>query len=126
MRRDIEVWWKQARRDYENARRNFEAEEFYLTAFLVQQAVEKSLKAYFLYKKNTFADKTHSLVYLGKEVGLPSKLLTSVRKINPDFIFTRYPDMDGVPPYEAYDKTIAEERLEQGNEVLTWIENKLQ
>jgi HEPN domain-containing protein len=125
MRRDIEVWLLQSERDYANAKKNFTAKEYYLTAFLVQQAVEKALKAYYLYKKETFADKTHSLTYLGKEVGLPPKLLTHVRKINPDFILTRYPDMQGVPPYEAYDQDIAEERLEQGKEVLAWIKNNL-
>ncbi|MFP4524434.1 MAG: HEPN domain-containing protein [Candidatus Woesearchaeota archaeon] len=125
MRRDIEVWWKQAQKDHENAQKNYKTGEYYLVAFLTQQAIEKALKAYYLHLKEEFADKTHSLVYLGKQVGLPAKLLTIVRKVNPDFIFTRYPDMEGVPPYEAYDETIAQERLEQGREVLAWIESKM-
>ncbi|MFT4309405.1 MAG: HEPN domain-containing protein [Candidatus Woesearchaeota archaeon] len=125
MRRDIEIWWKQALKDYENAELNYKNKQYYLTAFLVQQSVEKALKAYYVHNKGMFSDRTHSLVYLGKELDLPDKLLTLLRKINPDFIFTRYPDMDGVPPYEAYDENIAKERLIQGKEVLEWITKKI-
>ena len=71
------------------------------------------------------ADKTNSLVFLGTSLDLDKKFLTYLRKINPDFIFTRYPDMDGVAPYEAYDEEIAKERLEMGEEILKWLEEKI-
>lgn len=125
MRREIEIWYKQGFRDFENAKKNFQLKEYYLTAFLVQQSIEKVLKAYFLYKKEDFAQKTHSLVFLGSELKLPKDLLTNLRKINPDFIYTRYPDMDGVPPYEAYDEEIAKERLKLGEEVLEWLKKEM-
>ena len=45
MDRDAELWWKQSEHDFENAKRNLDSKQYYLTAFLVQQAVEKALKA---------------------------------------------------------------------------------
>lgn len=125
MDRDAQLWWKQSEQDYDNAKRVFTIKQYYLTAFLVQQSVEKALKALYLEKKRTFADKTHSLVFLGKTLDVPPHLLTHLRKINPDFIFTRYPDIEGVAPYEAYDESIAQERINQAHEVLTWIRKQL-
>jgi HEPN domain-containing protein len=125
MRREIEIWFKQSLKDFENARLNFNHNQYYLTAFLVQQAIEKILKSYYIFKKEEFPDKTHSLVYLGIELNLPENLLTKLRKINPDFIYTRYPDLDGVAPYEAYDENIAKERLEMGEEIIKWIKSNM-
>jgi len=45
MRKEAERWWQQALRDLQSAEKNLEAEEYYLVAFLCQQAAEKSLKA---------------------------------------------------------------------------------
>jgi HEPN domain-containing protein len=125
MDRKVEIWVNQARKDFESAKKNFKIKEYYIVAFLVQQSVEKMLKAYYVYKKKNYADKTHSLVYLGQTLKLPEKLLRNVRKINPDFIFTRYPDLNGIEPYKAYDEQIAKERLEKGEEVLKWIEKQI-
>ena len=125
MRKDVKNWLEQSKKDYENAEKNFELNEYYLTAFLVQQSVEKALKGYYIQKKKKFVGKTHSLVYIGSELKMPENLLTELRKINPDFIYTRYPDMEGVPPYKAYDKKIAKERLKSGNKVLKWIKKQI-
>ena len=125
MRRDVENWWSLANEDFANAKECLKIKKYYLVAFLVQQASEKGLKALFIREKNDFPDKTHSLVYLGKELNLPNDLMSNLRKINPDFIYTRYPDLDGVPPYLAYDEAVAKERLSQGEEILKWISEKI-
>ncbi|MFW6026464.1 MAG: HEPN domain-containing protein [Candidatus Woesearchaeota archaeon] len=125
MRRDAQLWWNQAGRDFENAKRNNKFGEYYLVAFLVQQSIEKALKAYFIIKKEEFPDKTHSLIYLGKDLELPQNLLSKLREINPDFVYTRYPDAEGVAPYDAYDERIAKERLEIGEEILEWLRQKI-
>ncbi len=112
MRHEAELWWNQAEKDFANAEKVFDLDEYYLVAFLVHQAVEKALKACYVELEGELPDRTHSLVLLGKEVGLPEALLSTVRRINPDYISTRYPDVDGVSPYEAYDESLASERLE--------------
>ncbi|MFT4261184.1 MAG: HEPN domain-containing protein [Candidatus Woesearchaeota archaeon] len=126
MRRDVSNWWLQALEDFENAKDCLKLEKFYLVAFLVQQAVEKGLKAYYILKKEDFPDKTHSLIYLGKELDVPNNLMSNLRKINPDFIYTRYPDLDGVPPYLAYDKVIASERVLMGDEIIKWLKSMIE
>jgi HEPN domain-containing protein len=125
MRREIEIWIKQSEKDFENAKKNYELKEYYLTAFLVQQSLEKALKGMYIKVLEEYPDKTHSLIFLVKELNLPKELLSKLRKINPDFIYTRYPDLDGVPPYEAYDEEIAQERLKDGEEILKWILKKI-
>lgn len=119
------LWWRQSQRDFENAKKNMELKEYYLCAFLVQQAVEKGLKSYYIIKKEEYPDKTHSLIYLGKELKVPEDKLSNLRQINPDFIYTRYPDMDGVTPYEAYDEKIAISRIEMGEDILKWLEEMI-
>ena len=50
MRKEVEEWWKQALKDLDSAEKNLNIEEFYLTAFLCQQSVEKALKALYILK----------------------------------------------------------------------------
>lgn len=125
MRKEVKLWMSQAEKDLSNAQKVYEMEEYYLCAFLVHQSLEKALKALYIVKKNDFAERTHSLVFLGSALELPKDLLTNLRKVNPDFIYTRYPDLDGVAPYEAYDDSIAAERLKIGKEVFAWIEERI-
>ena len=50
MRKEVEEWWKQALKDLDSTEKNLNIEEFYLTAFLCQQSVEKALKALYILK----------------------------------------------------------------------------
>lgn len=111
MREEVCNWWEQSLMDLESAKKNLSIESYYVTAFLSQQAAEKALKALYIHKLKDSPGKTHSLLHLGREVGIPSDFYHSLRKLNPDFILTRYPDVaDGVP-YELYDEEIALEKL---------------
>ncbi|MDD1764262.1 MAG: HEPN domain-containing protein, partial [Methanobacteriaceae archaeon] len=93
--------------------------------FMSQQAAEKALKALYIYKIRDSPGKTHSLLRLGKDVGIPSYSYHGLRKLNPDFILTRYPDVaDGVP-YELYDYEIAQDKLQIAEEVIKWVEKEL-
>jgi HEPN domain-containing protein len=73
MRREAELWWRQAVEDLKSAEGNLRIERYYVVAFLCQQAVEKALKA--LEKRRESPGSTHSLVFLGKKLKLPAKLL---------------------------------------------------
>lgn len=125
MREEVDLWWKQALKDLEAAKKNFEIEEYYITAFLCQQSVEKALKALYIYKLKSTPGTIHSLVYLGKSVGVPKELETLLRKIQPDFVISRYPDIAQALPYELYDEDIAKERLEIAKKVIEWVEREL-
>lgn len=125
MREEVCNWWEQSLKDFESAKKNLSIESYYVTAFLSQQAVEKALKALYIYKLKDSPGKTHSLLHLGRDVGIPSKYYHGLRKLNPDFILTRYPDVaDGVP-YELYDEEIALEKLKLAEGVLEWVKKEL-
>jgi len=92
MRKEVKEWWKQALKDLDSAEKNLNIGEFYLTAFLCQQSVEKSLKALYIHKLKESPGATHSLIFLGKEVGIPEGYYSTLRRLSPDFVITRYPD----------------------------------
>ncbi len=118
-------WLKQALRDLEAGQRNFEIGEYYLVAFLAQQAVEKALKALYIHKFRE-STQTHSLVFLGKAVGIPDEFLGILRDLTPDFVISRYPDVAGEVPYEIYDDGIARRKLENAKKVVEWVKRELQ
>lgn len=44
MKKEVENWWKQAQRDLESSEKNIAIKQFYVSAFMSQQATEKALK----------------------------------------------------------------------------------
>ncbi len=125
MRSDAELWWKQAVRDLETARHCREAGDYYATAFFCQQSAEKALKAFYIESKLESSGPGHSLVYLGRETGVPREQLTFLRELNPEYIVSRYPDAANGLPHENYDDAIAKRLLEGVAEVLKWIESQI-
>jgi HEPN domain-containing protein len=53
MRKEIENWWKQAKRDLITAEHCKDSGDYYACAFFCQQSIEKGLKALFLLKNKT-------------------------------------------------------------------------
>jgi HEPN domain-containing protein len=129
MRKEIEIWWKQAERDFKAAEKNFRLGEWYVVAFLCQQAVERGLKA-LVFKNTKNPEKLiarHSLIYLGKVVNAPSKFFPALRELTSDYIVSRYPGVGSAeePPYQLYDETKARKLLEKTKEILLWIRKRL-
>ncbi|KYK28553.1 MAG: hypothetical protein AYK19_20860 [Theionarchaea archaeon DG-70-1] len=82
-----------------------------MVAFLCQQAVEKSLTALILHTKREFYP-SHSLIYLGKSVGIPHTFHSFLRELTPQYTISRYPNAAGEVPFELYDEEMAiEEQL---------------
>jgi len=125
MRREVEHWWLQALKDMDSARKNFDIEEYHLTAFLCQQSVEKALKAVYMHRLKESPGATHSLVFLGREVGVPQEYHNGLRRLSPDFVITRYPDAAQAVPHELYDEGIGAERIEIAEKVLEWASQEL-
>lgn len=120
VREEVTHWLKQANKDFEVAKKNFEIEEYYSAAFWSQQAVEKGLKALILHKKKEKA-LGHSLVYLGRDAGIPSNIVPKLKKLSPQYFLARYPDASEEVPYDLYDKVTSKEFLDIAQEVLAWI-----
>jgi len=125
VRKEAGRWWQQALKDLQSAEKNIQVEEYYLVAFLCQQAVEKGLKALYIDRLGESPGATHSLLFLGKKVEIPAEFLTFLRKMTPDFVLARYPDAADGLPYELYDRDIAKERLDFAKKVLEWIQGQL-
>ena len=109
MRIEVELWWRQALKDLEAAEKNFELGEYFVTAFLCQQSVEKALKGLYIHKLKESPSTTHSLIYLGRKVEIPEDYESLFRRIQPDFVMIRYPDAAQALPHELYDEEIARE-----------------
>ena len=125
MRKEAELWWKQSVEDLKSAEENLKIERYYLVAFLCHQAVEKALKGLYIEKLRESPGATHSLIFLGRKVGIPADLMGHLRKLTPDFLIARYPNAAHGLPYELYDRGMAEERLKFAREVLRWVEETL-
>ena len=67
MREEVRLLLEQSEKDLEVAEKNFEIKEYYVSAFLCQQSIEKALKDFYIVKKGKSAGQTHSLIYLAKE-----------------------------------------------------------
>jgi len=120
MREEIENWLKQANKDLEAAQKNFEIKEYYISAFLCQQAIEKGLKAVILLKtKEKIIG--HSLIHLGKLADIPNKFISKLKIISPQYFLSRYPDATEDVPFELYDDEIVKNFLAIAKEVLEWI-----
>lgn len=124
MRFDVEAWRAQSEKEFESAKKTFKMEDYYPTAFLCQQSVEKRLKALYMHKLKKSPGQTHSLHFLGSDVGMPKDILSLATKLMPDFSFSRYPDVAGDIPYLLYTKEVAQEKLETAEKVLSWIEKQ--
>jgi len=126
MRKEIKIWWDQAKQDFDAALYNFDGRRYYIAAFLCQQAVEKALKALFLKKKKGIFPQSHSLIYLGKEVKAPKEFLGFLRELTPKFVDTRYPDAALGIPAEIYGEENVAEIIEQTKKILKWVKSELE
>lgn len=126
MRKEVEQWWKQARKDLDTAQHCINAKDYYACAFFCHQSVEKGLKALYIERKRSSPGATHSLIFLATEVDAPPGFFSFLRQLTPVFVTTRYPDAAYGVPYELYDETIANDILENSREVIEWIASQIE
>jgi HEPN domain-containing protein len=124
-RRDVRLWWEQARHDLETAEHNLAGDRYDAAIFFCQQAVEKALKALTIQNKRHSAGPTHSLITLGRLCGVPKKYSTFLRTLTSEYFLSRYPDAAGEVPYTLYDGTEARQYLETSKELLQWVARQL-
>lgn len=125
MKEEIKNLIEQGEKDFEVAKKNFDIEEYYVSAFLCQQSIEKILKAYFAIKNGKSAGATHSLIYLAKETQIPKDFYDFLGSLTPEFITTRYPDVAGDAPYRLYHKEKIKVYLIKSEELIKWIKNQI-
>ena len=124
-RRDVRLWWEQAKHDLETAQHNLAGERFDAAVFYCQQAVEKALKALAIHSKRLPTDPTHSLIALGRACRVPKSFSTFLRTLTSEYLLSRYPDVAGDIPYTLYDGTEAQDYLRTSQELFRWVAKQL-
>ncbi|MEX2683293.1 MAG: HEPN domain-containing protein [Candidatus Sigynarchaeota archaeon] len=125
MRREVTDWISQAEADYKKAEVLQKHGYFDGVAFYSHQASEKAMKGLYLLIKNESA-KSHSLIYLANELGIPQELMTGIRELNPEYMISRYPDIANGIPAENYDEKIGERYLTTARGVISWVKNRME
>jgi|SRR3989344_1934085 len=125
MIKEVEIWLKQGLYDFESAKINFNNERYSTAAFLLQQAVEKCLKSFFLCERKGIIPQSHSLIYLASNTSLPKKFMPFLRILTPKFIDTRYPDASIGAPFEIYGKEDVQDLMNKSSEIIKWIEKNI-
>jgi len=123
MSEDIQVWLKQAERDFKSANNSFKSGDYYVTALLVQQSIEKSLK--FLYiKKNKTLIRIHDLVKLAREISASEEIIKLCAFINPIYTEVRYPESSELPASKV-NKNEAEQMLGYAFIIIKWVKKQI-
>ncbi len=124
-RREITNWRKQAEADFRTANNCHRSKDYYAAVFFCQQAAEKMLKAYYIFKKREEPTKTHNIFELGSKLQMPAEFLTVCKRLAPEFVISRYPDaIDGVPA-ELYDENSASEMIQKTGRLLKWLRSQM-
>jgi HEPN domain-containing protein len=125
MRPEVQRLLKQADRDLENAERIISIQAYEVASFLVQQAVEKYLKAAWVVVKKEPAPHTHSLTELGDGLAAPREFRHHLADLTPDYTISRYPDAANAVPYELYDEETAQLKLRNAQQVVAWLRQRI-
>jgi HEPN domain-containing protein len=124
MKQETKKWFEQAERDLQSAENSLRSKDYYISAFLSQQAVEKALKAVIIEKENKLV-KIHDLVRLGRNVKLPDKLLLKCEKLSGVYVDSRYGLLEDEAPHKKFNEKDALEFISITKEILKWLKKKI-
>ena len=88
------------------------------SAFYLQQSIEKALKAYLLDSEGEYPF-SHKLQVLDQEVGLPDRFTELLQDLDTVYSASRYPDTADAEIEDI------EEKLDETEKVVKWIERQL-
>lgn len=125
MRHETDLWWRQSKHDARTARHSHEAKDYYAAVFWCHQSVEKALKAVVIETTRSVPPRTHNLLDLARDAGLPVPFHSFIRELSPEYIVARYPDASGATPAELYDGRASRAILKKSEEVRRWARRRL-
>lgn len=123
-------WLKQAEYDLRSTKVQLEHQFWASVCFMAQQAVEKALKGFIIYKTGSLK-KIHKLLILVQECEeIDSdfkKFRGSLELLDQYYAPTRYADLitDDKPPYEQYTGDMAKEALKIARDLYQFVMEKL-
>jgi HEPN domain-containing protein len=122
---NIRNWLEQAKSDLESAEILFNNNKFSQAVFYCHQSCEKALKYAVMLRTKEEVVISHSLIYLGKTIDLPSAFLDRLRLLNPHYTLSRYPGAEGDTPDDIYTKEEVQKHLTTTKELLEWIKKRI-
>lgn len=125
MKEEISKWIRQAEHDLEMANHIFKDGGYDTCAFLCQQAVEKYIKAYFIFLLQRAAPKTHYLDELGKELNCPQDIMDLLKDLSADYMIARYPDVTVKAPFEEYSADDAQKKINMAATIIEWVKGQM-
>ena len=119
-------WVDSARSNLGDAEYVYKGGRYYLAVYLSQQAAEKALKAAVIHFKRKHAT-GHNLIRLHNQVKnwvkLPIEVRGELGVLSTAYMGTRYPNVSGGPPEEAYSKSNAEVSISIARGILKCVED---
>lgn len=121
----VQMWLRQGERELDRARRLFAQDDFDGAAVFAQQVAEKFLKALYIARFQTLPPRTYDLQCLAMALGAPADLAAIGKPLTEDYFRARYPDLAGAAPYEVFNANIAQERIQQAEQIRNWVRQQL-
>lgn len=124
----IKYWVEISDDDLETAEILLDKNRLLYCGYLLQQSIEKILKAYYQKKMDTYPSRTHNLIYLCEVTEIIAELNNTqedlIYSLNPLNLETRYPEYR-----EKIAKSLTKEKvkelLDKTKEFQKWIKQKL-
>ncbi len=124
----VKYWQNISEYDIETAEAMLNTKRYLYVGFMCHQAVEKILKAYFLFAKNETPPYIHKLVQIAEKSGLLERLSENQKRfletLQPLNIEARYPAYKQ-KLLETLSHQRCEELLTQTREFVRWTNNQL-
>jgi HEPN domain-containing protein len=92
---------------------------------LAQQAVEKYLKGAWVVTRKEPALHAHAPTELGDGLDVPAELRRHLADLTSDYTVSRYPDAANAVPYELYDLSTAQAKVQNAEAVITWLRARI-
>ena len=126
MRPEAQAWWEQANADLAAARDIITLEHWFAAAFFAHQAAEAAMKALFIVVERELPPRTHNLRGLATRVGAPAEVMMAVTRLAPVYTTSRYPDAASGRPIDAFDRTLAQESLDDAEKAVQWVSKQIE
>ena len=124
----VQAWLDHVHEDISAAECLFQGGHWLYVAFLCHQALEKSLKAYYIATKDDDPPYTHSHTRLLNVCGLIDELtdaqLRCIARMEPMYIKARYPEQKARTA-RALNKDFCQDFIEKTKQLTQWIEERL-
>lgn len=128
MNKEVKYWVEISDYDFETAKVMQKSKRYLYVGFMCHQAIEKILKAFYVFKKDSQSKFTHRLTYFTESTGL-EELLSEEQKLfidelEPLNIEARYPIYkDNL--FKQLNSEKCRDILKNTKEFILWIKNKL-